>query len=110
MTIRPFIFSLLLVTFFSSLFLFACSAPETEASERPPNIVVILADDVGWNELGFNNDRKKYTPHIDRLRASGLSLTQFYVHAVCAPSRTAFLTGRYPFRNWTDCEFSLCKT
>lgn len=75
---------------------------ENEFPESRPNIVFILADDLGWNEVGFNSERKKYTPNIDRLRNEGLSLTQFYVHAVCAPSRAAFLTGRYPFRTWTD--------
>ncbi|MCL4115719.1 UNVERIFIED_CONTAM: hypothetical protein GTU68_056549 [Idotea baltica] len=72
------------------------------SSQARPNIVFILADDMGWSELGFNSNTKKYTPNIDQLKEEGLSLTQFYVHAVCAPSRTAFLTGRYPFRNWTD--------
>lgn len=74
----------------------------TDTNLDQTNIVFILADDVGWNEVGYNNDTKKYTPHIDQLRTEGLSLTQFYAHAVCAPSRTAFLTGRYPFRNWSD--------
>lgn len=86
-------------------FQMACSNPShdpAQVSPERPNIVFILADDMGWNEVGFNNENKKFTPHIDQLRASGLSLTQFYVHAVCAPSRTAFLTGRYPFRTWTD--------
>lgn len=79
-------------------------AGKEAANSQPtaPNIILILADDVGWGEVGFNSETKKYTPHIDKLQAGGLSLTQFYVHAVCAPSRTALLTGRYPFRNWTD--------
>ena len=76
--------------------------PETPSTNSPPNIIFLLADDLGWSEVGFNNPNKPYTPNIDKLHANGLSLTQFYVHAVCAPSRTAFLTGRYPFRNWTD--------
>ncbi len=76
------------------------STPST--AQDQPNIVFILADDVGWNEVGFNHETRKHTPHIDKIRAEGVSLTQFYVHAVCAPSRTAFLTGRYPFRNWSD--------
>ena len=67
-----------------------------------PNIIFILADDVGWNEVGFNGGRKDVTPNIDALRDDSLSLTQFYVHAVCAPTRSAFLTGRYSFRTWTD--------
>ncbi|MEM7369364.1 MAG: sulfatase-like hydrolase/transferase [Bacteroidota bacterium] len=77
---------------------------EEESTKLPerPNIVFILADDLGWSEVGFNSETKKYTPNIDKLKQESLNLTQFYVHAVCAPSRTAFLTGRYPFRNWTD--------
>ncbi len=81
----------------------ACSSPQNPPKKAPqPNIIFLLADDLGWSEVGFNSSTKKYTPHIDKLHAGGLSLTQFYTHAVCAPSRTAFLTGRYPFRNWTD--------
>ena len=76
--------------------------PQAIIENNRPNIIFILADDLGWNEVGFNNENIKYTPNIDQLHSEGLSLTQFYVHAVCAPTRTAFLTGRYPFRNWTD--------
>ncbi len=75
---------------------------ENSGESRQPNIVFILADDLGYNEVGFNRGGSSLTPNIDALRNSGLSLTQFYVHAVCGPSRAAFLTGRYPFRNWTD--------
>jgi len=67
-----------------------------------PNIVFILADDMGWNEVGFNGLDPEITPHINRLRDEGMSLTQFYTHAVCAPTRAAFLTGRYAFRTWSD--------
>ncbi len=89
------------------LFNFACTpADSSETTEgtakEQPNIIFILADDVGWSEVGFNNPKKKYTPNIDALKEKGVNLTQFYVHAVCAPSRAAFLTGRYPFRTWAD--------
>ncbi len=88
------------------LILMSCQREDEKVESREPriqpNIIFILGDDIGWSEFGFNNPRKKYTPNIDRLHRKGLSLTQFYVHAVCAPSRSAFLTGRYPFRNWTD--------
>jgi len=89
------------------IFIFSCHHNETSSSaETPveatgPNIVFIMADDMGWNEVGFNGEMN-HTPHIDKLRTEGVSLTQFYVHAVCAPSRAAFLTGRYPFRTWSD--------
>lgn len=67
-----------------------------------PNIVFILSDDMGWNEPSFNGGPANLTPHITKLRSEGVSLKQFYVHAVCAPSRAAFLTGRYAFRTWSD--------
>ncbi|MBT3481743.1 MAG: sulfatase-like hydrolase/transferase, partial [Opitutales bacterium] len=67
-----------------------------------PNIVFMLADDMGWNEVGFNGGNPELTPNMDRLRADGLKLTQFYSHAVCAPTRAAFLTGRFAFRTWSD--------
>lgn len=70
--------------------------------DSQPNIVFMLADDMGWNEVGFNGGDPEHTPHIDRLRSEGVSLTQFYSHAVCAPTRAAFLTGRYAFRTWSD--------
>ena len=91
-----------------TIFLLISCSPVTQEKEdevtdsSQPNIVFMFADDLGWSEVGFNSETKKHTPHIDQLRDEGVSLTQFYVHAVCAPSRTAFLTGRYPFRTWSD--------
>jgi arylsulfatase A-like enzyme len=63
-----------------------------------PNLVVILADDLNSHYPGFNGGPVA-TPHLDRLAREGTALKQFYVHAVCSPTRSAFLTGRYPFRN-----------
>ena len=67
-------------------------------SAAKPNIVVILADDMNRHHPGFNGGPVS-TPNLDRLAREGTRLTQFYVHAVCSPTRAAFLTGRYPFRN-----------
>ena len=72
-----------------------------EAGSRP-NIVFLLADDMGWAQPGFNGGNPELTPNIDRLAAESLRLTQYYAHSVCAPTRGAFLTGRYAFRNWMD--------
>ena len=84
-----------------------CSLRKGTAKTRPavgsrPNIVFMFADDMGWADPGFNGGNPELTPHIDRLRTQGMSLTQFYTHSVCAPSRAAFLTGRYAFRTWSD--------
>ncbi|MGI9244981.1 MAG: sulfatase-like hydrolase/transferase, partial [Verrucomicrobiales bacterium] len=56
----------------------------------------------GWNQPGFNGGKPGLTPHLDKLAGESLSLTQFYTHSVCAPTRAAFLTGRYAFRTWSD--------
>lgn len=76
------------------------SGPTGKAAQ--PNIIFILADDVGWNEPSFNGGDTSITPNLGVLADQGVKLTQFYTHAVCAPTRSAFLTGRYSFRTWTD--------
>ena len=73
-------------------------ADARKAVASKPNIVVFLADDMPWHYLGFNGGPCE-TPNLDRLAREGTRLTQFYVHSVCSPTRAAFLTGRYPFRN-----------
>jgi arylsulfatase A len=69
------------------------------ASKRPPNVVVIFADDLGYGDLSCYGHPTIHTPHLDALAASGMKLTQFYVASpVCSPSRAALLTGCYPKR------------
>src|SRR5512133_3397111 len=63
-----------------------------------PNIVVFLADDLGWADVSYHGGEIK-TPNIDRLAARGTRLEQFYVQPVCSPTRAALLTGHYPMRH-----------
>jgi len=84
---------------------FGSAAPATAATDgedERPNIVLIVSDDQGYNDLGaYGNDQIK-TPNLDQLAAEGVRLTQFYVTwPACTPSRSSFLTGRYPQRNGT---------
>ncbi len=74
--------------------------PAAAAAERPPNIVFILADDLGWSELGCYGNDYNETPHLDRLARQGMRFTQAYAAApVCSPYRASFLTGQYPARH-----------
>lgn len=73
------------------------------AAQRPPNIVLIVADDLGWNDLSFNGGGLAggavRTPRIDSIAAEGVNFTQGYAaNATCAPSRAALLSGRYSTR------------
>jgi arylsulfatase len=69
----------------------------SDAAERSPNIVYILADDLGYAELGCYGQEKIKTPNLDRLAAEGMRCTQHYSgNAVCAPSRCALMTGKHP--------------
>src|SRR5215218_6779136 len=66
---------------------------------RPPNVVLIFCDDLGYADVGCYGAKGYTTPHIDRLAAEGCRFTDFYVaQAVCSASRAALLTGRYPNR------------
>jgi arylsulfatase A-like enzyme len=62
-----------------------------------PNILVIVADDLGWNDVGYHNPSMR-TPNIDRLARDGVELDCHYVQPQCTPTRVALLTGRYPSR------------
>ena len=66
-------------------------------SARPPNIVLIVADDLGWCELGSYGQMKIRTPHLDKLAAEGMRFTRHYSGSpVCAPSRCVLMTGKHP--------------
>ena len=71
----------------------------TPAAPARPNILLIVADDLGYNDVGFMGARDIPTPNLDRLAASGTRCTDGYVsYSVCSPSRAGFLTGRYQER------------
>ena len=67
------------------------------AAGQQPNIVYIVADDLGWKDVGFHGSDIK-TPNLDQLAAAGARLEQFYAQPMCTPTRAALMTGRYPFR------------
>jgi arylsulfatase A-like enzyme len=69
------------------------------AQKRAPNVVILFADDLGYGDLGCYGAPEIKTPHLDRMRAEGMLMTDFYsASPVCSPSRAALLTGCYPPR------------
>ena len=90
---RSHLFSFLMVAL---LFVFHVA----QAADKVPNFVIILADDLGYGDLGCYGHPTIRTPNLDRMAAEGMRFTDFYVAAcVCTPSRSALLTGRLPIRN-----------
>ena len=91
----------LLVAFFDAIFVlgFGIIFGVGTLFATPPNIVVVLVDDMGWSDLSCFGNQTVQTPHIDQLAREGISFTQFYVCApICSPSRCGITTGQYPQR------------
>lgn len=79
--------------------LWSVALPGRLAAQRPPNVVVIFIDDMGYADIGPFGAKAFKTPHLDRMSREGIRLTNFYVaQAVCSASRVALLTGTYPNR------------
>lgn len=84
-----------------SLFLLFCGMLTTSvsAADRPPNVILVFIDDMGWGDFSSFGNQDATTENCDRLAEEGLRFTQFYVNSpICSPSRTAISTGQYPQR------------
>jgi len=86
--------ALLTLVFLSGPFMLRA---EGKTSGMRPNIVLLVADDMGWNDVGYHGSLIR-TPNIDRLVAEGVELDRFYTAPICSPTRAGLLTGRYPIR------------
>jgi arylsulfatase len=80
----------------AALLLVSCT--DLSAAEPRPNILVILADDLGYGDLACYGAKDIRTPHLDKMASEGLKLTSFYAQPICGPSRAALMTGCYPLR------------
>ena len=86
----------LILTVASVLILFGNVA--YSAAPARPNILILLADDLGYADVGFNGGKTIPTPNLDRLAATGVNLTDFRACPMCSPTRAGLLTGRWPAR------------
>ncbi|MEE8327072.1 MAG: sulfatase-like hydrolase/transferase, partial [candidate division NC10 bacterium] len=78
----------------------ACTPDNDRAPPQRPNIILLMADDVGWGDAGYQGHETLQTPNIDAMAAKGLILDRFYAAApVCSPTRASVLTGRHPNRS-----------
>jgi arylsulfatase A-like enzyme len=85
-----------------SAFTLSLALSDSAMAERRPHIVLMVADDLGWGDVGYHGSRIA-TPNVDRLTELGVQLNQFYVQPVCSPTRAALMTGRYPMRLGLQC-------
>jgi len=77
----------------------ACAAGGVAADEgSPPNLVLVMADDLGWGDVGYHGGEAR-TPNLDRISARGVRFNRFYTQPICSPTRAALMTGRYPWRS-----------
>ena len=76
----------------------SCTQLSAQVDEKP-NVILIMADDLGWGDTGFNGNSIIMTPHLDRMAADGIKFNRFYsASALSSPTRASVLTGRNPFR------------
>ena len=85
-----------------ALSIIPCRAVEGDRPRRRPNVVLIMADDMGYECLGCNGAADYKTPNLNRLAANGIRFTHCYSQPLCTPSRVKIMTGRYNFRNYQE--------
>ena len=73
----------------------ACSVSITTLGADRPNVLILMADDLGWNDVGYHGSEIA-TPNIDQIAQAGIELDRFYTQPSCSPTRAALMTGKSP--------------
>ncbi|KAK3733365.1 hypothetical protein RRG08_004793 [Elysia crispata] len=94
---QPLVLCLMVFWVFQPLVLCLMVFCSSASSAPSPHLIFILADDLGWNDVGYHNP-DIISPNIDLLADTGIKLNQSYMQPLCSPSRAALLSGLYPFR------------
>ena len=95
--IRSFLSLACVLTATASLWLPAAALADDPTNT--PNVILIMSDDQGWGDVGFNGNAEIHTPNLDAMAAAGVKFDRFYAAApLCSPTRGSCMTGRYPFR------------
>lgn len=88
----------IIILFFLIMLFSGCMTDSKDSvANSKPNILIMMADDTGWNDVGYHGSEIK-TPNIDKLALTGVELDRFYAYPTCSPTRAALLTGRNPSR------------
>ena len=96
------------ILIFLGILIIRCSNAKPISITSKPNIIIYLADDLGWKDIGFNNAKVVKTPYLDKLASEGIVFKNAFVASpACAPSRAALLTGLMPARNGAENNLSL---
>jgi arylsulfatase A-like enzyme len=91
----------------AGILLFAWGAGVTAGAAERPNVVLFLADDLGYGDLAAHGNPHVKTPHLDAFARDGVEFTRFYVHPICHPTRASFMTGRYALRTFRQVSYHM---
>lgn len=86
----------------ASVFVHSLQADDAPATRKKPNLILIMADDLGYETIGANGGTSYQTPVLDKLAATGARFTQCYVQPLCTPTRVQLMTGQYNVRNYLN--------
>jgi len=90
------------LSFILNIYIISLSLYQIIESNERPNVIIFVADDLGWDDVGFHGSVQMRTPNIDTLASDGIILNNYYTSPVCSPSRGALLSSVHPIHSGTQ--------